>query len=417
MTSGEGTEVVDPPGAQSTSDILVRVEHVAKAFGPTQALQGLLVRAARGRGPRPGRRERLGQEHAGEDPQRGPPARRGPDRGRREPRLSCAAPRVVRSTASSPSSRRSSSPESRSVAGQRMARRRRHLAGAGPDPGEAAPCQGGPAGAPRPADRPVRGDGGALAQRPAGLLHRPRALLRNPRILILDEATSALDVATRDRLFALVSRLAADGVGVIFITHRLGRDRGDRRPHHGHALRVRRSPTSSARQWTPQRAGPAHDRLGCSWSKAGRIEEAHGRVPARGAPVLSVRGLRLRPGRRSRSTSRSRQESSSAWPASRATARTSSSRRCGGGTSDRGRGRPPPRRGAMSVVRSPVRRRATATSHTSRASGASTPLFSWMTIRENFALPTLGADSRFGWLSPRSSRTRGCASTSIGSGS
>jgi ABC-type sugar transport system ATPase subunit len=33
-------------------------------------------------------------------------------------------------------------------------------------------------------------------------------------------------------------------------------------------------------------------------------------------------------------------------------------------------------------------------------------LFSWMTIRENFALPTLAKDSRFGWLSPRSSRRR-----------
>jgi ABC-type sugar transport system ATPase subunit len=33
-------------------------------------------------------------------------------------------------------------------------------------------------------------------------------------------------------------------------------------------------------------------------------------------------------------------------------------------------------------------------------------LFSWMTIRENFAMPTLGADSRLGWLSPRSSRRR-----------
>jgi ABC-type sugar transport system ATPase subunit len=29
-----------------------------------------------------------------------------------------------------------------------------------------------------------------------------------------------------------------------------------------------------------------------------------------------------------------------------------------------------------------------------------------MTIRENFALPTLSLDSRFGWLSPRSSRRR-----------
>jgi ABC-type sugar transport system ATPase subunit len=33
-------------------------------------------------------------------------------------------------------------------------------------------------------------------------------------------------------------------------------------------------------------------------------------------------------------------------------------------------------------------------------------MFSWMTIRENFALPTLGEDSRFGLLNVRSSRRR-----------
>jgi ABC-type sugar transport system ATPase subunit len=48
-----------------------------------------------------------------------------------------------------------------------------------------------------------------------------RALVREPTILLLDEATSALDVATRDRLFALVrERTASDG-GVIFISHRM----------------------------------------------------------------------------------------------------------------------------------------------------------------------------------------------------
>lgn len=57
-----------------------------------------------------------------------------------------------------------------------------------------------------------------------------RAVLRRPRILILDEATSALDVATRDRLFALIRGLAADGVGVVFISHRMDelREIGDR---------------------------------------------------------------------------------------------------------------------------------------------------------------------------------------------
>ena len=48
-----------------------------------------------------------------------------------------------------------------------------------------------------------------------------RALLRGPRVLILDEATSALDVATRDRLFAAVRRMAAQGGSVLFISHRM----------------------------------------------------------------------------------------------------------------------------------------------------------------------------------------------------
>lgn len=39
MTSGEDAVVVDAPGALSAPEVLVRVEHVAKAFGPTQALR------------------------------------------------------------------------------------------------------------------------------------------------------------------------------------------------------------------------------------------------------------------------------------------------------------------------------------------------------------------------------------------
>jgi ABC-type sugar transport system ATPase subunit len=48
-----------------------------------------------------------------------------------------------------------------------------------------------------------------------------RALLRDPQVLILDEATSALDIATRDRLFAVVARLRAEGRSVVFISHRM----------------------------------------------------------------------------------------------------------------------------------------------------------------------------------------------------
>ena len=71
------------------------------------------------------------------------------------------------------------------------------------------------------AARPRHAGRGALAERPAGLLHRARAAAASRAILILDEATSALDVATRDRLFADLGAPQRDGVGVIFITHRM----------------------------------------------------------------------------------------------------------------------------------------------------------------------------------------------------
>jgi ABC-type sugar transport system ATPase subunit len=48
-----------------------------------------------------------------------------------------------------------------------------------------------------------------------------RALVRDPRVLILDEATSALDVADRDRLFAEVRRRCASGTAVLLISHRM----------------------------------------------------------------------------------------------------------------------------------------------------------------------------------------------------
>lgn len=49
-----------------------------------------------------------------------------------------------------------------------------------------------------------------------------RALSRQPRLLILDEPTSTLSSGEVDVLFAVVRRLAAAGVSVIYISHYLG---------------------------------------------------------------------------------------------------------------------------------------------------------------------------------------------------
>ena len=61
--------------------------------------------------------------------------------------------------------------------------------------------------------------------------------------------------------------------------------------------------------------------------------------------------------------------------------------------------------GGEVTVRSPVQAANCDIAYVPRERGLDS-LFSWMTIRENFALPTLGADTRLGWLSPRSSRRR-----------
>jgi ribose transport system ATP-binding protein len=48
-----------------------------------------------------------------------------------------------------------------------------------------------------------------------------RVLVRNCRILLLDEPTSALSETETDKLFAIIRRLQAQGVGIIYISHRL----------------------------------------------------------------------------------------------------------------------------------------------------------------------------------------------------
>ncbi len=68
--------------------------------------------------------------------------------------------------------------------------------------------------------------------RPAGqqIVSIARALSRDVKLLIMDEPSSILDDSEVEVLFDVVRRLAADGVGVIYISHRLDEIRriGDR---------------------------------------------------------------------------------------------------------------------------------------------------------------------------------------------
>ena len=48
-----------------------------------------------------------------------------------------------------------------------------------------------------------------------------RCLLQSPRLLILDEPTSVLTPGEARSLFALLKRLADEGCGVLFISHKL----------------------------------------------------------------------------------------------------------------------------------------------------------------------------------------------------
>jgi ABC-type sugar transport system ATPase subunit len=227
-----------------------------------------------------------------------------------------------------------------------------------------------------------------------------RALLRDPKILILDEATSALDVATRDRLFTLVATLSRGGVGVIFITHRM-----DEIEQIGDRITVMRSGETVADlergKWTPRelvRLMTGADAL----ASAERAELAP-TVVRRGAPVLSVRGLKLRPdGRPIDLELRAGELIGLAGLEGQGGNEFLEALR--GGVAAEGEVVRHLDEGEV-PVRSPADAADCQIAYVPRERRLDS-LFSWMTIRENFALPTLGADSRFGRISPRSSRRR-----------
>jgi ribose transport system ATP-binding protein len=53
------------------------------------------------------------------------------------------------------------------------------------------------------------------------LVEIAKALAQDARILIMDEPTSALSVGEAERLHAIIRRLSAEGVGIVYISHRM----------------------------------------------------------------------------------------------------------------------------------------------------------------------------------------------------
>jgi ABC-type sugar transport system ATPase subunit len=227
-----------------------------------------------------------------------------------------------------------------------------------------------------------------------------RALVRDPKILILDEATSALDVATRDRLFAIVGDLSRRRVGVIFITHRM-----DEIEQIGDRITVMRSGVTVADldrgNWTPQQL--VRLMTGSDALRSAEQDQLRPVAERRGETVLSVRGLRLRPGGRPIDLEVKAGELVGLAGLEGHGGNTFLEALRGGIETEGQVVRHVD--GREMVIRTPADAADNDIAYVPRERRLEA-VFSWMTIRENFALATVGRDSHLGWIRPRSSRRR-----------
>jgi ABC-type sugar transport system ATPase subunit len=223
--------------------------------------------------------------------------------------------------------------------------------------------------------------------------------MRDPRVLILDEATSALDVATRDRLFEIVAGLSREGMGVIFITHRM-----DEVAELGDRVTVLRSGETVGQlrrgEWTSDEL--VRLMTGAEHLTAGAREQVEATRERIEAPVLSVRGMQLKPGltpfdlriRAGELVGVAGLEGHGQTEFLEALRGAGS---LGGEVLRHVDGR-------EVAVRSSRAAASNGIAYVPRERGHA--LFRWMSIRENFGMPTLARDRRARWLSPRSTRAR-----------
>ncbi|MCL4066062.1 sugar ABC transporter ATP-binding protein [Pseudomonas sp. GX19020] len=130
--------------------------------------------------------------------------------------------------------------------------------------------------------RPVR----ELSLADRQLVSIARAMSHRPRLLILDEPTSSLSATETERLFILIDRLRAEGVAILYISHRMS----DIRRLADRIVSMRDGQISG------QFEGETLDYAGAVRAMLGHeITEVDIDIPPQGRAVIEARALRLRP--------------------------------------------------------------------------------------------------------------------------
>jgi simple sugar transport system ATP-binding protein len=113
-----------------------------------------------------------------------------------------------------------------------------------------------------------------------------RAMAHKPRLLILDEPTSSLSIAEAQRLFTLIDRLRADGVAILYISHRMS----DIRRLADRIISMRDGQVSGIFEAAPlDYSGAVRAMLGHE------IAEVDITIPPAGPVMLQATGLQLKP--------------------------------------------------------------------------------------------------------------------------
>ncbi|GAB3596075.1 sugar ABC transporter ATP-binding protein [Microbacterium tumbae] len=226
-----------------------------------------------------------------------------------------------------------------------------------------------------------------------------RALIRDPRVLILDEATSALDVETRDRLFDVVAELGSKGAGVALITHRM-----DEVEAIGDRITVMRSgrtvATLAKGEWRPSQVVALMSGTD-EREDAGEHRRRESVQP--GPVVLRARDLRLHAqGRPLDVEIRSGELIGLAGLEGHGQHDFLEALRGSGpavGVVERVTD------GGTAAIRSFTDAAKNDIAYVPRERGRES-MFGWMSIRENFGMPTLAEDARGGWLRPAATARR-----------